>query len=286
MKLRFLQIPSPQRAIGFRPTRTQENGMIVWLASYPRSGNTLLRQVLKRCFDLTSCEGLEPVPSSFRQPDKVREEYYGAYFVDGDPEEFYRRALTSPEPVFIKTHQKPRDAARAIYVVRDGRLAIESFVRFQDTNHPGTSTFESLLVGRHVYGEWTSHYRAWTPSHRGPTLFVRFEDLVDADEALLDKIATFIGVGAPLRPWVNPQSSLRAYDPAFFGSGERVWKPSRFWTPARLRAFHTLHGPLLAELGYAELDEVAAWRYPPGSHEERALQTARQQANGGCTRTG
>ena len=43
--------------------------MLVWLASYPRSGNTLLRQVLKRCFDLTSCEGLEPVPAAFRAPD-------------------------------------------------------------------------------------------------------------------------------------------------------------------------------------------------------------------------
>ena len=37
---------------------------LVWLASYPRSGNTLLRQVLKASFDLASCEGLEPVPAS------------------------------------------------------------------------------------------------------------------------------------------------------------------------------------------------------------------------------
>ena len=35
--------------------------MIVWLASYPRSGNTLLRQVLKRCFGLDSYEAPGPV---------------------------------------------------------------------------------------------------------------------------------------------------------------------------------------------------------------------------------
>lgn len=248
--------------------------MIVWLASYPRSGNTLLRQVLKRCFDRDSCEGLESVPSTFRQSDKINEEYFGAYFVSGDPEAFYHRSQACAEPVFIKTHRPPRDTARAIYVIRDGRLALDSFVRFQNTHHPGESTFESLVIGWHVYGDWTRHYRVWSRADRGPTLFVRFEELVNADAALLERIGTFAGIGPPLRPWENPQSRLRAHDPAFFGTGASVWKPNAFWTPSRLRAFHTLHGPLMIELGYAQPDEVSAWAYPTGSPEERALESA------------
>lgn len=32
----------------------REDSAVTWLASYPRSGNTLLRIVLKRCFGLSS----------------------------------------------------------------------------------------------------------------------------------------------------------------------------------------------------------------------------------------
>jgi hypothetical protein len=253
--------------------------MIVWLASYPRSGNTLLRQVLKRCFDLTSCEGLETLPSTFRKPDEVQKEHFGAYFADGDPEAFYYRARSGPDVVCIKTHQPPRDAARAIYVFRDGRLALESYVRFQEMHHPGASTFESLVVGQHVYGDWTRHYRTWSRADRGPTLFVRFEDLVKADAALLGRIGAFIGIGPPLREWANPQSIPRVHDPVLCGSGESVWKPNSFWTPTRLRTFHTLHGPLMTELGYANSAEVEAGRYPPASAEDRALRSAHPQAH-------
>ncbi|MCI0701477.1 MAG: sulfotransferase domain-containing protein [Planctomycetia bacterium] len=254
--------------------------MLVWLASYPRSGNTLLRQVLKACFDLPSCEGLEPVPTNFREPDGIRDEFYGSYFVEGDPDKFYQHALDTTDVVFIKSHQLPRDNEKAIYVVRDGRLALKSFVKFQENHHSNASTFESLLVGDHAYGDWTSHYRAWSERPRGETLVLRFEELVEADAALLEQLACFIGRTGPLRPWVNPQAELRAHDPAFFGSGNRVWKPDEFWTESRLRAFDTLHGSLLVELGYANGAEVEATAYPAGSDQERLLRlTHRLAAN-------
>lgn len=247
--------------------------MLVWLASYPRSGNTLLRQVLKSCFDLDSCEGLEPLPEQFRVPDGVRDEYYGSYFLDGDPDEFYRRARASAELVLIKTHQLPRDDAKAIYVVRDGRLALKSYVKYQHTYHPGTSSFESLLLGDNAYGEWASHYRAWA-ARGGETLVIRFEELVRAGPELLARLAAFLGVGGPARPWVNRHAKLRELDPAFFGPGRTAWAPDPFWTDARLRQFHTLHGPLLAELGYASAAEVEAGAHPADSDEARLLHFA------------
>ncbi len=252
--------------------------MLVWLASYPRSGNTLLRQVLKYCFDLDSCEGLEPVPANFSEPDGIRDEFYGAYFVEGDREEFYSRARGEEKLVLLKSHQLPRDDAKAIYVVRDGRLAVKSFVKFQDTYHPGTSSFEALLLGDHPYGEWSSHFFAWCEARRGETLVVRFEELVNAGEALLARLAAFLGLPAPARPWVNPQAELRRRDPAFFGAGRAEWKPDPFWSETRLRQFYSLHGSLLARLGYATADEVRAGAYPAGSDEERALRFAHQLA--------
>ncbi len=252
--------------------------MLVWLASYPRSGNTLLRQVLKSCFDLSSCEGLEPVPEHFLAPDGIRDEFYGSYFVEGDPEAFYTRAHTAPELVLIKSHQLPRDDAKAIYVVRDGRLAMRSYTKYQDTYHPGTSTFDSLLLGDHPYGEWTSHHRAWQ-ARGGETLVVRFEELVTADAALLARIAGFLDLPGPGRAWVNPQATLREKDAVFFGTGNPEWRPDAFWTPSRLRAFYTLHGPLLAELGYVTADEVAVGAYPAGSDDGTRVRDAHALAS-------
>jgi hypothetical protein len=245
--------------------------MLVWLASYPRSGNTLLRQVLKGCFDLSSCDGLDVKPHPLHVQGAVRSELYGSYSVSGDPEEFYQRARSGSELVLLKSHQMPRDAEKAIYVVRDGRLALKSFIKYQDTYHPGASSFESLLIGDHVYGEWTTHYRDWCGRERGETLVLRFEELVDTDVALLARLAEFLGLPGPLRPWVNPQAQLRELAPVVFGPGHALWQPEPFWTETRLRQFLTLHGPLLAELGYATAEDVRAGAYPPGSDEERML---------------
>lgn len=245
--------------------------MIVWLASYPRSGNTLLRQVLKACFHLDSCEGLELVPAHLIGPQDLRAKYYGSYLLEGDTEEFYHRARNASELILIKSHQVPRDDAKAIYIVRDGRLALRSFVKFQDTFHPNSSSFESVLLGDHPYGDWATHYRVWCDASRGETLVVRFEELVNADAGTLARLAVFLGFSGPVQPWANPLAVLRECAPAEFGSGDREWRPDPFWSETRLRQFMTLHGPLLAQLGYATASEVEAIAYPLGSDEEQML---------------
>jgi hypothetical protein len=250
--------------------------MVVWLASYPRSGNTLLRLVLKLCFDLPSCEGLEPSMANTGHFDPAWTEQVGFYFADGDPAAFYRRALSSAERVAIKSHEMPRDVEKAIYVLRDGRLALRSFVAFQDRYAPGTSSFESLVFGDHPYGDWSTHYRAWCERREGPLLVLRFEELVAADAALLERIAAFLSLTGPARTWVNPLAALRQRIPEFFGQAEPRWTASDFWTDARLRAFHTLHGRLLCELGYASAEEVQAGAYPVGSDEERLVRFTRE----------
>jgi hypothetical protein len=241
--------------------------MLVWLASYPRSGNTLLRQVLKTCFDLDSCEGLELIPEQLRDPDGIRYRRYGTYYLDNNWEEFYQKSRQSSELVLVKTHELPRDDAKTIYVVRDGRLALKSFVKFQDNYHPGTSSFMSLLLGHHRYGEWTSHYRTWCERSARNLLILRFEDLVEPSPRLLESIAEFLGVSGPSRPWVSHLDELRQRHPAYFGSGDRVWKPDAFWTEMRLRSFYSLHGALLTQLGYATAAEVEVGAFSPDSDE-------------------
>jgi hypothetical protein len=250
--------------------------VLVWLASYPRSGNTLLRQVLKTCFNIDSCAGLEPGHAAkFATPNGALKQIYGEYYYEGDAEEFYLRARRGPEPVFVKTHQFPRDDAKTIYIVRDGRLALRSFLEYQDRYHPRASSFVSLLMGDHPYGDWSGHFRAWCEARRGETLVVRFEELIDAGAVTLARLARFLGRSGPVRPWSNPQAQLREMAPMDYGPGAPVWSPDPFWSETRLRQFLTLHGPLLTQLGYAAPSEVDGGAHPAGSDEETTLSFAR-----------
>src|SRR5258708_40306388 len=89
----------------------------VWIASYPRSGNTFLRILLERVFEMPS---------------------YSAYYVEGtehrDPSAEalqeaprlpwnWRGRLTDSDAapqIVIKTHDLPTDKAPAIFIARDG----------------------------------------------------------------------------------------------------------------------------------------------------------------------
>lgn len=252
--------------------------MIVWLASYPRSGNTLLRQVIKQCLGRDSYEqpgGAAARPDEDAAWGEIRAAY-GNLFSCQSRDAFLSTARESAEAVLVKTHELPDgEPDRAIYVVRDGRLALQSFVKYQDTYQPGASSFASLLVGDHAYRDWTTHYRLWCEGRQGPLLVLRFEDLVEATPDLVRRLADFIGHEGEVRPWVNPQRKLRELSSAFFGSGAASWRPDAFWTPARLRQFSVLHGELSRQLGYADVpcpedaDEAEALRHAAGVAAQR-----------------
>lgn len=255
--------------------------MIVWLASYPRSGNTLLRQVLKCCFNRDSYEDLGPVsgevPGPWKETDVPREvrALWGHRESSEDRETFYRRCTLSPEVVFVKTHESPSDDQKAIYIVRDGRLALDSFVAFQDHYHPGDSTFQSLLFGDHRFGSWSDHYRCWAERSDAQTLVVRFEELVAAPPDLLARLAQFLGHDGPVQPWVNPQARLRQAQPAFYREGRAAWNRGPLWTDFNLRLFFSLHGRTMLELGYADQEEVERHAFPTGSSESGLIEFIR-----------
>lgn len=227
--------------------------MIVWLASYPRSGNTLLREILWQTMGLSSYSD-DPVhpnaTASFKQAA-------GHIEYAGEWESFYAQAAASPKAHFIKTHRTPRDEARAIYVVRDGRSSCESYYHFQNTYFPGSCTsYAEVIVGDVTYGDWSAHFAGW--DRRPNTLVVRFEELVSAGPALLARIAGFIGYEGEVRPWKNPIMELHQRDPAFFRRGETTWKASDQWTAAINALFWAFHGPLMERLGYAQSSTAVA----------------------------
>jgi len=230
--------------------------MIIWLASYPRSGNTLLRTVLKQTMGLGSYSD-ETMPPNVGHTDLVKESY-GSLQYDSSWDAFYLQASNSKDVFLVKTHLPPRDNQPVIYVVRDGRAATDSYASFngsfiQDAN--ASSSILELMLGNDYYGDWTSHYRAWNARDSKKLLQVRFEDLVNADHNLLETLRVFVGFEGIVKPFENPLDKQRLESPHFFRSGNTNWHSGNQWTKELESFFIALHGDLLTELGYIDVKE-------------------------------
>ena len=223
--------------------------MIIWLASYPRSGNTLLRTIIKSCFDISSFAD-EPVnyESEFRtNPDLIGHNEY-----EGNWAAFYQEAALKKDVVLIKTHLPPKDDSPYIYVVRDGRSAIQSYRKFNRDYNRVEKTLTSLILGDDAYGDWSSHYVKWNRRPVSKRVVLKFDDLVDMSEETLKKITSVLGDRKPVRDWKNPVEDLAKYEPNFFNKRSPVFHPMEDWTSLHQQLFDKYHGPLMAELGFYE----------------------------------
>jgi len=100
---------------------------VTWLASYPRSGNTLLRVILKHCFGQAS----QSIYSDAEFSDPTVCAMVGHEPVGHDPNAFIQQARQDGRSLYVKTHGLPAtDRHPAITVVRDGRSGVVSHAHF------------------------------------------------------------------------------------------------------------------------------------------------------------
>lgn len=148
--------------------------MLIWLASYPRSGNRFFRTICQHCYNLAARD--RDLPPRLEDPH-----YELVRTLD--------TVIASPRPALVKTHDLPgADAHPSIYLLRDGRDALVSYAHFAlvigGKLAPEAVTPEAfhvslrnlLLEERSPFGSWADNVRAWTA--RPNTAVVRYEHLV------------------------------------------------------------------------------------------------------------
>lgn len=222
--------------------------MIVWLASYPRSGNTLTRQLFKQMFGLETHSRYNDSMDIGAIPEVA--DAVGHRNYQGDWQDFYTQADQSAQLTLIKTHDPPNDDRRTIYIVRNGRAAVVSFCHFlRDFRKRIDIDMREVIEGRVPYGSWSQHLEAWQPLLRPDTLLVRFEDLLAEPDASAQRIGTFLGV-APTCAWRNELANLRQAYPGFFRDGDDTKNIAEL-TPDMDALFQLRHGVWSRRLGYS-----------------------------------
>jgi aryl sulfotransferase len=206
-------------------------GSIVWLASYPKSGNTWARAMLTHLLaepgDDFSVNALAGAPEGGDR--HALDDACAISSAEMKPAELlpYRALLHRQmaaeclAPFFVKTHDQyacgadgtalfPADASRAaIYIVRNPLDVALSFAHHsqQDVDttiarmaDPGTmlnlwpdriSDFLPVHLGR-----WSDHVAGWTQQDAIPLCLLRYEDMIADPAAALARIAAAAGIAA------------------------------------------------------------------------------------------
>lgn len=221
--------------------------MIIWLASYPRSGNTLLRQICKSVFELSSYSKYD---DQVDMGKSVRiKEVVGHKALHDSWSNSYSVLCESEEIHLVKTHDPPEDDSPTIYVVRNGLDAVSSYNQYIRT-HKGTGASLSDVISGSVgwFPSWGRHLDLWRPDFRANTLIVKFEDMIADASNVISEISSFLKREAT-RDWENKFESLQVEDPEFFRQG-LVGKGENDFSEAELEMFWTLHGDWIERLGY------------------------------------
>ena len=168
----------------------------------------------------------------------------------GEPwEDFYRRKQQEPGLHLIKTHDAPLDGNPAIYVVRNGFAAVNSYRDFCRVYDRKDYPLEDLILGSGgPYPSWGAHLDGWNPRQRPNTLLLKYRDLLENPDICLSQLAGFLNRPRQ-QPWTNNFTALHQESPDFFRRGKLEPTPASY-TPAQLELFELIHGDWLAELGY------------------------------------
>ena len=205
----------------------------VWLASYPRSGNTLLRTILHHCFGLPSTSVYAGDLGGNRALEAMVGHFEGPVPPPGCPPD---------APLLVKTHRRPSDDAPAIYVVRDGRAAAVSLWEFYGRRFP----LRALIVGGGPHQTWSEHLAAWRPWARPGTLLLRYEELTGDLPGALPKLAAYLG-----RPVLSDRIPARTDLAALGGRWIGEYSDWRAKASVRdMRLFGIVNGVAMARLGY------------------------------------
>jgi hypothetical protein len=223
--------------------------MIIWLASYPRSGNSLLSSVIFQCLGIPT---FTQYPVEQGQSSSVSAiTGQSGFFPEVQESGSAKAYFDGVEHALLKTHEYPSDNHPAIYIVRDGRQTLISLLKFErEINSNHDCSLLQLILGDTYFGSWTDHFRSWHQSKGRKLLTLRFEDVVKADDQTVDKIAKFIGHEGERKPFCNPFSTLTTIEPQLFQTGSSDWIPTEEWTAECDYAFWSVHGQLMRELGF------------------------------------
>ena len=191
--------------------------MIIWLTSYPKSGNTWVRSFLSAYyfsqdgdFNFNLLESFKQFPSK----DFVNLNLKNPLDIVKQWEPVQEDILSKKKIVFLKTHNalislnntkftSPKYTLGFIYIIRDPRNLITSLKNHTDISYEDALSFmldkNTVLYdtkvndydAAHFISSWRMHYKSWLNNDVFKKMIIRYEDLENNSHEIFYKLINF-----------------------------------------------------------------------------------------------
>ena len=217
--------------------------MIIWIASYPKSGNTLVRSILSSYlftsdgnFKFELLNYIKQFPSKYIF-DKINVDIDNKFEVEKNYIKAQKLINSFNKSNFLKTHSAYKlnyhynftnfeNTLGAIYIVRDPRNVITSFSNHYDISLEQSlecMTSMSFYIGKGFktdfptfVGSWSYNYNSWKSEElKNRCLLIKYEDLMSQKENTIIQILEFIAKLSQLKLKLNKkklENSIKTTD--------------------------------------------------------------------------
>ena len=233
--------------------------MIIWIASYPKSGNTWLRSLISSyfftndgVFDFKLLKNIPSYPSPpffEKYPDKFdKPEATAKYWIN----EQERINKNNNKLIFLKTHNAlckingcsftdTKNSLGAVHIIRDPRNVISSIsnhyqidldeaLKFMKT--PNKAIFvkkDQRYLGFNALFSWSLNNKSWSECQKFPILTIKYEDLEKETFETFKKVIEFIKKVSKLKEDFNQKKAEMAIENCNFEKLQKLEKEKGFY---------------------------------------------------------
>lgn len=218
--------------------------MIIWIASYPKSGNTWVRSVLVSYyfsgdgkFNFDDLSRILDYPSRAFLDKKININN----LKDGDIHQYWdvsqKNILNKGKAKFLKTHNllgsvkgvpftKPEYTLGVIHIIRDPRNVITSiknhlnfenyekafeYMKSEDTFIKGEDSARFSFLG-----SWRSHYTSWMSAQYLKRVTIKYEDMEENPHETFKKIISFVNMVCNFNQKINEEKLKNSIETTSF----------------------------------------------------------------------
>ena len=229
--------------------------MIIWIASYPKSGNTWVRSFIiayyfceNGNFDINKLNLIQDYPNKQFFEETVKK---GEIHKHWDSSQ--KNICNEKKVKFLKTHNslitafgndftKPEYSLGVIHVIRDPRNIITSL-----KNHYDFETYERALkfmqdenkvledyphlknyAKTNIINSWRINYQSWMSNKNFRRLTIRYEDMIENPQQTFEKLVVFINTLMGFKDKIDQKKLSNAIETTNFKSLQDIENQGKF----------------------------------------------------------
>ena len=229
--------------------------MIIWIASYPKSGNTWVRSFVTAYY---FCEnGIFDIDKLILIQDYPNKQFFKETVKKGEIHKHWessQKNICSEKKVkFLKTHNslitafgnkftKPEYTLGVIHIIRDPRNIITSL-----KNHYDFETYERALkfmqdknkvledyphlknyAKTNIINSWRINYQSWMSNKNFRRLTIRYEDMIENPQQTFEKLVVFINTLMGFKDKIDQKKLSNAIETTNFKSLQDIENQGKF----------------------------------------------------------